>query len=104
MAEQQVDFIDERERELFARAQLSQQVLDFLAGAVGRYLHGRARQTVEQAQVDALDCNIATFWGRRKFNKLQREADIARQFMKWCADAITDGEIAYQELKDYRKE
>jgi hypothetical protein len=100
----EIDYIDEKERELFARAQLSEQVKDFLVSPVGRYLHGRARQEVEQAQVDALECNVSRWWGRRKFNNLQQKAERARSLMRWLADAITDGEVAYQELRDYRRE
>jgi|SRR6185503_5115617 len=101
---EEIVYIDEKERELFARAQLSEQVKDFLASAVGRYLHGRARQEVEQAQVDALECNVNRWWGRRKFNEIKQKAERAQSFMRWLADAITDGEVAYQELKDYRRE
>lgn len=97
-----IEFIDQKERELFARAALSQQTLDFMASPVGRYLHGRAKAEVEQAQVDALEINPFSWWGRRKWRKLQHRADVARSFIKWCADAITDGEVAYQELKEYR--
>lgn len=97
-----IEFIDEKERELFARGALGQQVLDFLASPVGRYLHGRAQAEVEQAQVDALEVNADSFFGRRKLKKLQHRAGVARSIMRWCADAIQDGEIAYQELREHR--
>lgn len=98
----EINFIDEKERELFARAALGQEVQDFLASNVGRYLHGRARVDVEQAQVDALACDPDSFWGRKKLKKLRQKADIAKNFMRYCADAIQDGEIAYTELKEHR--
>jgi len=103
MSEEAINFVDQREREFFARAQLGQQVLDFLASNVGRYLHGRAKNELEQAQVDALECNPDSFFGRRKLKKIRHRADVARSFMTWCADAIQDGEVAYQELKQYRE-
>lgn len=97
-----VNFIDEKEKELFARAQLSQQTQDFLASAVGRYLHGRAKAEVEAAQVEALKCNPETWLGRKRLKKLRASAGIAYRFMSWCTEAIADGEMAYQELREYR--
>lgn len=99
-----VDFVDEKERELFARAQLGTAARDFLETDLGRYLHGRAQKEIEQAQVDALECNVGTWWGRRKLKNLQNKAGVARQFLKWIVEAIQDGDVAYQELSDYRKE
>lgn len=99
-----VDFVDEKERELFARSQLGVKIRDFIESDVGRYLQGRAQQEIEQAQVDALDCNPRTWWGRRKLLKLQDKAGVARSFLRWIVEAIQDGEVAFQELSEYRKE
>jgi hypothetical protein len=99
-----VDFVDEKERELFARTQLGLAAVDFLDTDLGRYLHGRAQKEIEQAQVDSLDCNTRTWWGRRKHANLQNKALIARNFLKWIVEAIQDGEVAHQELSEYRKE
>jgi len=99
-----VDFVDDKERELFARAQLGVKAREFLETDLGRYLHGRAQKEVEQAQVDALECNAWSWWGRRKLLKLQHKAGIARSFLRWIVEAIQDGEFAYQELSEYRKE
>lgn len=99
-----VEFVDEKEKELFARSHLGVKVRDFLESDVGRYLQGRAQQEIEQAQVDALECNPRTWWGRRKLMKLQEKAGVARSFVKWIVEAIQDGEVAYQELSEYRKE
>ncbi|HTS55217.1 MAG TPA: hypothetical protein VMH26_18260, partial [Burkholderiales bacterium] len=49
-----VEFVDERERELFGAAVLAEDVRTFLRSHVGRYLHHRAKLEIEQAQVDAL--------------------------------------------------
>jgi hypothetical protein len=102
-----VDFIDEKERELFARAQLGSQTRQFLDSDLGRYLHGRAKQEIEQAQVDALEVDAVSWrwWrNRHKLLKLQMKAAVARQFLRWIIEAIQDGEIAFQELNEYRKE
>lgn len=99
-----VDFVDEKERELFARSHLGVKAREFLESDVGKYLQGRAQQDIEQAQVDALECSPWTWLGRRKLLKLQHKAGIAKSFLKWIVEAIQDGEVAYQELSEYRKE
>ena len=99
-----VDFVDEKERELFARARIGEEARRFLESDLGRYLHGRAQKEIEQAQVDALECNAWTWLGRRKLLKLQHKAGVARSFLRWIVDAIQDSEVAYQELSEYRKE
>lgn len=96
-----LDFIDENERLHFANAQLGEQVRAFLVSPAGRYLHGRAKQQLLQAQEDALTCNPDSFFGRRKLRKIQRSAEVASLFMQWCADAITEGEASYRELQEY---
>lgn len=99
-----VDFVDEKERELFARSSLGVKAREFLESELGRYLHGRAQKEIEQAQVDALECNVWSWWGRRKLLKLQNNARVARSFLRWIVEAIQDGEVAFQELTDYRSE
>lgn len=102
----EIEFVDERERELFARSLLNEQVRQFLTSNVGRYLHGRARADLEECQVKALDCDPAGlwgYWGRRKLRALQLKANCAQRFMSYLADAINDGEQALSELEEYRK-
>jgi len=100
-----IHFEDDREREIFARAALGQQVRDFLESPVGRYLHGRCRNEIEQCEVDALEALTASdlpligrILGRRKMRKIVQRAEIAKNFMRYLADAITDGEQAEKEL------
>ncbi len=97
-----IEFVDEGERLHFAHAHLGNNVRTFLASAVGRYLHGRAKLELEEARDAILDCNPNSFFGRRKINKIQRQADGARNFIRWCTDAITEGNFAEQELTNYR--
>jgi hypothetical protein len=94
----QVEFVDEKEREYFARAKLGSDVEAFLQSDVGRYLHGRAKQEVTECQEQALDCNPNSWFGRRKLSKLQTRAATAENFMRWCADAIVDGRSAESQL------
>lgn len=97
-----LDFVDEKEREYFATAQLGEQVREFLVSPTGRLLHGRMKQRFEEAKTEALKCNVGSWWGRRKALGWQRQAEIAQSFMRILADTIIDGEHAYNELKSYR--
>lgn len=97
-----LDFVDSQEREHFAKAQLGEQVREFLSGPAGRYLHGRAKQSLEESQEKALECNPHSFFGRRRLVTIQHEAGIAKSFMTWCADAITEGEFSFKALDDYK--
>lgn len=96
-----LNFVDESERLHFARAQLGEQVKDFLRGPTGRYLHARAKEQLDECKEKLLDCNPHSFFGRRKIKQIQHDADVARAFMSWCADAITEGEHSYIELQEY---
>ena len=99
-----VQFVDKAEQQYFAQAKIGNDVYDFLHSPVGRYLHGCAKQEVEELR-DALEkCNPDTFWGRRKIRRLQVKAKAARYFMTWCAEAIQVGEFSYRQLEEYRQE
>ena len=95
-----LDFVDQNERRHFAQAQLGEQVREFLCSPAGRYLHGRAKMELQEVKDKALECNPYSFFGRRKLKKIQHQAGIARAFMTWCSDAITDGEFSYRELEE----
>lgn len=99
-----VEFVDQRERELFARAELGEQARQFLAGNVGRYLHGRVKLELEEAQQRFADCDPDSWFGRRKMRKLQQKIEHCRMFMRFMVDCIQDAETAYSELKQYRGE
>jgi len=90
----------ERERVLFAEAKLGMDVEHFLKSDVGRLLRGRAAQEIEEAKIELLECNPDTFFGRRRIKKLQNKAQLANQFMSWCAEAITGGRNAEIQLQD----
>lgn len=95
---QNLEFLDEQERELYAAVALKEETLDFLRSPVGRYLHGRAKIDLEAAKEELLDCNPWTWWGRRKIARIQQRADTARCFLKYCTDAIEDGFVAEKTL------
>lgn len=97
-----IQFANDRERELFARAQLGENARSFLASNVGRYLHGRAIEDLEAAKAGIMDLDPLPWWAfraRRQWRAFKLKALVAESFMKYCVDAIQDGDIAYNELK-----
>lgn len=99
---EQLEFIDRTEQEYFAQAKLGEDVREFLVGPVGRYLHGCAKQELEKYRDELERCNPDSIFGRRKLRRLQKKAEAARFFMTWCAEAIQVGDMAYQQLEEYR--
>lgn len=104
-----IDFVDERERELYATAMLGEDARKFLrTDPVGQYLHHRCKLVIEQAQIDALAVDPDSFGGwfrsRAKLRAIRLRAEAARLFISWMADAITDGDRAGSELADYRND
>jgi hypothetical protein len=105
--EREPQFVDDREREIFATAKLGEDVRAFLSShPVGKLLHHRAKQMLQQAEVDALEvdaCAWPYFRGRNKLRAIRQRADVARAFIEWMAEAITDGDQAARELDEYRQ-
>ena len=99
MAElQHLEFISDQERIYFEQAKLGEDVIQWLNGPVGRYLHGVAKQEIEELR-DALEaCNPESIFGRRKIRRLQKKAQAARYFMQWCTEAIQEAEYAFKQL------
>lgn len=97
-----IDFINDAERGYFEEARLGVNVQQFLVNDVGRYLHGRAKITLEEVKQQMLDLSSAMPDFQSQFDKLQQEAWCAENFMKWCAEAIVNGENAEQQLEEYR--
>ena len=102
-----VKFVDERERDLFEIAVLGEKaVLFFRSDPVGQYLHHRAKLMIQQAEVDALKIDPdgwrGWLYGRRKLRVARQQAQVARSFINWIADAIIDGRNAEKELDEYR--
>jgi len=97
---QNIEFINERQRVLFAEARFGELVKDFLMSDVGRYLHGRSKVTVDNAMKKMLDLDANADDFAKQFKDLQEEAYHAEHFMKWLADALTDAELAAQNLEN----
>jgi len=92
--------VTDRERLLIAEGRMGIEVERFLKSEVGRLLHGRAKQEIEEAKAELMGCDPNTFWGRRKIKKLQNRALIAQWFMSWCVEAIMDGRNAEIQLQE----
>jgi hypothetical protein len=106
--EKSVDFVDDTERELFARAMMSEKVRQFLTSdPVGQYLHHRAKQQIGQAEIDALTVDPdgwrGWFQAKRKLREIRLRASVAKAFINWLAEAIVDGDNAGRELDEYRQ-
>ncbi len=103
---QGIEFVDDRERELYAAAHLGEDAREFLRNhPVGRLLHHRAKLAIEQAQIDALEVDPDSWsWvrSRNKLRQIRQRAAVARAFINWIADAIIDGDDAARQLDEYR--
>ena len=99
-----IEFVNEQERAYFAEAVLGEEVRQFVASDVGRYLHGRAKGEYDRCRDLMFDLDPYTPEGKREFLKLKREAAAASHFMRWCVEAITLGDQAATMLETYREE
>ena len=99
-----IDFIDEQERAYFAEAVVGQEIQGFLTSDVGRYLHGRAKQEYDRCRDEMFDLDPYTPEGKRKFLKLKADAQAAAWFMRWCVEAIQNGNNAEVMLENYRED
>lgn len=104
---QGIEFIDDRERDLFTIAKLGEDVREFLRTPVGRYIHERAKIMIKQAEADALEVDPDTwrgwFHGRRKLRQIRQRAATAKALISMLAEAIMEGDRAVAELEEYRR-
>lgn len=98
MSEVNLEFLNDQERIYFAQARLGEETIQFLNSNVGKYLHGCAKQEVEELRNALEECNPDSIFGRRKIRRLQKKAESARYFLQWCAEAINQGEFAYHQI------
>lgn len=97
-----VDFINDVERRYFEEARLGIGVQQFLQSDVGRYLHGRAKITLEEVKDKMLELEPSTAGFEEEFYQLKQEAWCANKFIKWCAEGIMNGQNAEQQLESFR--
>lgn len=71
---------------------------------VGKYLHGRAKLMIRQAEADALEVNPDGWrgWlhGKRKLREIRNRAAVARMFINFLGDALVEGQHAEKQLLD----
>ncbi len=98
-----VDFINDQERQYFAEAHLGEIVRDFLVSPVGRYLHGRAKAVVEDGKNRLAEIeDPTTIKGAGEWKRIKQEMANAESFMQWLAEAMVNGDMAAEQLKEYR--
>ena len=97
-----IEFINDQEREYFAKAMVGEEVLSFLNSTTGMYLHGRAKQVFQKCITEMFELNPYTAKGKIEHERIQRKAWCAEQFMKWCGEAIFNGQQADKLLRNFR--
>jgi hypothetical protein len=96
---QDINFIDENERRLFADVDFHCKCVDFLRSEIGRYLEGCAVQDIKDCAIELLDVDASDADAIRK---IQTKAGSARNFLAWLNEAIAIGENSGQLLETYR--
>ena len=99
-----IEFVNEQERQYFAEAMVGEEVTAFLNGTTGMYLHGRAKQVYQESIKEMFDIDPYTPEGKRAHARIKKEAWCAEHFMRWCAEAIIEGQQAGIQLENYRDE
>ena len=84
----QLEFINKAEELYFAEAVIGEEVRQFLASSVGRFLHGCAKAEYDECRDKMFDTDPYTPEGKREYTKLQRKAWAASHFMEWCVEAM----------------
>lgn len=97
-----IDFISDKERELFEEARLGVDLQSFLNQTAGRYLHERARNDLERIRNELQTLNPFEKGGRTQWEDLQREAWCAEHFLLWCVEAIRNGNESRVNLESFR--
>lgn len=95
---EQIEFVNERQRDLFSVARFGETVRGFLVSEVGRFLHGRSKIVMEECKDGMLALNPNDEDFEKKFRDLKDQAWAAEHFMQWCVDAINDAEMSAQNL------
>ena len=97
-----VEFVDQREKELFDEAILGEEIIEFLNSTTGKYLYERAQIAKQKATDEVFEFDPYTADGKRKYEQLKRQAWCADHFVKWLIEAIQNGENAQTQLDSYR--
>ncbi len=96
-----IEFINKHEETLFHEARLGEEAGQFLETDLGKLLQGRAILDIEDAQNALLSADPEN---PAAIRELQFKAAVARQFVSWIAEAISNGNNAYDQLRSIRSE
>lgn len=88
--------IEDREG-LVRRAVFGEQVAQFLATDIGRYIMVRAESQELEAMKKLKKCEAED---AKLVRKYQNEAEVASSMVKWLGDAVSDGLAALKLLED----
>lgn len=95
-----IEFTSQQEREFFAQAMVGIEVREFLTGETGRLLHGHATQKITECTERIFEIDPYTPEGKREYEKIKFEKMCADMFMRWCAEAIIEGNNAESQLHE----
>lgn len=87
----------EAERFLYAEYHLGADVEDFINSDVGRFMAGRATQTIADAVRQLLTCDLGRELHRAQ--KLQADAKQAKQAFTWMLEAVSNGRAAETRIR-----
>ena len=89
-----VEFVNNQEREYFAEAVLGEDVREFLASSIGRFLWGCAKSKYDECRDKMFEIDPYTPEGKKKYEQLKADAWAAQHFIQWCTEAIEQGNTA----------
>lgn len=95
-----IQFTSQQEREFFAQAMIGIEVREFLTSETGRLLHGYANQKIAECTEKIFEIDPYTPEGKRAYEKLKFDKMCADMFMRWCAEAIIEGNNAESQLRN----
>ena len=91
-----IEFHSDEERALFTEAKLGHEAITFLASDLGRLLQGRAEADIEAAKEELIRVSSHEV---NTIERLQFNAQVAEQFIRWIGEAIQNGHHAEQTLE-----
>lgn len=96
-----VQFIDDSERALFAEARMGEDVISFLNGDAGRMIRTLVKEDVREA-IGLL--KTTSSWRRRRIQQLQTRIQQGETLIYYLADVIQRGEQAYLQLNNTQRD
>jgi hypothetical protein len=89
-----IQFVNEQEKEYLAEAILGEETRQFLSSSVGRFLWGCAKAKYDECRDKMFEIDPYTPEGKREHKKLKADAWAASHFIEWCVEAIERGNQA----------